>query len=157
MSDPIVTIVLPGNPIPKGRPRFRIVRPKNGAEFVSIYTDAATVAFERSLAWAGKAAMRGRPPLDIALTVLVEVFLPIPEIWSNKKRLAAAAGDIHPIGRPDADNFVKSALDALNKIVFTDDSIIVRLQVDKKYSESPRIRITVWAFDDFQPKEPELI
>ena len=156
MSDPLVTITLPGNPRGKGRPRFRIVKPKYKPQFVTVYTDAETAKYERDLAIVGRQAMGRSAPLDCALTVFVEAFMPIPESWSNKKRAAAAAGDIFCTTKPDMDNIVK-LLDALNKIVWNDDAQIVMMQSHKAYSEYPRLRVSVWRWDDVGQKEPELI
>lgn len=155
-DEPLVTVMLPGDPVPKGRPRFRIVKPRGRPQFVSVYTDAATAAYERALAAEGQIAMRGRKPLDEALSVAVEAFIGVPDSWSAKKRVAAITGDIQPVSRPDIDNFVKT-LDALNKIVWTDDSLIVAMQSFKRYSEWPRLRVSVWAFDDIHAAEPELL
>ena len=157
MSDPLFSITVGGAPVPKGRPRFRIVRPRGRPQFVSVYTDAATAAYERTLATAARYAMRGQKPLSVALTVMVEAFIAIPASWSGVKRAAAIAGDIPATSRPDSDNYAKAALDALNEIAWSDDSLIVSLQVLKQYSANPRLRITAWAWDDFPPKEPELL
>lgn len=101
--------------------------------------------------------MAGRKPLGGALTAFVEAFLAIPSSWSQKKQAAALAGDIHPVSRPDSDNFGKAALDSCNGIVWVDDAQVVMLQVQKKYSDYPRLRISVWAWDDLPAAEPEFI
>ncbi len=155
-SDPLVSILLPGDPRGKGRPRFRIVRPKSGAQFVSVYTDAETTAYEAGLAKAGAAAMTGSPFVG-PLTAFAEAFMPIPASWSNKKRAAAAAGEVFHVSKPDGDNIAKCVGDALNKIVWVDDSQIVMWQVLKVYSEWPRLRVSVWAWDDVGPNEPGLL
>ena len=59
----MIVIELPGEPRGKGRPRSRIARGGAGQQFVAVYTDAKTRAYEKALAWAGKAAMGGRKPL----------------------------------------------------------------------------------------------
>jgi len=157
VSDPVVSIILLGDPVAKGRPRFRIVQPRGRPQFVTVYTDSITAAYERALAAVAVLAMAGRKPLGVALSVTVDAFVPIPGSWSNKKRAAAAAGEIHAITRPDGDNYLKIALDGCNGIVWTDDSIIVAKQVFKRYAESPRLEISVWEFDDIGDAEPELL
>jgi len=157
MADALFSITVKGAPVPKGRPRFRIVKPRGKPQFVTVYTDAPTAAYEKVLAEAAQYAMRGRKPLDEALTVMVEAFIEIPGSWSAPKRAKAMAGDIAATSRPDADNYAKIALDALNKIVWSDDSLIVSLHALKLYSAHPRMRITAWAWDDLPPKEPEMI
>ena len=44
---------------------------------------------------------------------------------------------------PDADNFSKAALDGCNAIIFRDDRLVTDLIVRKRYSERPRLVITV--------------
>lgn len=157
MSDPLVTIVLGGDPRGKGRPRFRIVKPKFKPQFVTVYTDRETEDYENALKDAGKEAWLPRAPLETALTCFVEAFMPIPASWSKKKQAAAAAGDIHHTGKPDGDNIAKCVGDALNKIVWQDDSAIVMWQILKVYSEFPRLRVSVWNWDDLPEKEPDLL
>lgn len=147
MDDPLYTIVLSGPPHGKGRPRFRIVKPRGGAQFVSAYTDAATRAYETRLAAAGKDAMGSAKPLDEALWVDVTAFMGIPASWSKKAHAAAVNFEVMPVTRPDADNFAK-CIDALNGIVWRDDSLIVRLIVQKFYSERPRLVVKVWKWAD---------
>jgi Holliday junction resolvase RusA-like endonuclease len=81
----------------------------------------------------------------------------IPASWSATKRSAASAGEIFPISKPDGDNIAKCIGDGLNKICWADDSQIVMWQVLKAYSDFPRLRVSVWQFDDIGPAEPEFI
>jgi Holliday junction resolvase RusA-like endonuclease len=138
----MIVVELPGEPIGKGRPRFRPVTTKDGRSFVNAYTPARTRAYERALAMTAKVAMRGKPPILGPLAVTVTAFFAVPASWSNKKRDAALAGIVRPTGRPDYDNVIKS-LDALNTIVFADDAQIVQAKVAKVYDEQPRLRIEV--------------
>jgi Holliday junction resolvase RusA-like endonuclease len=139
----VITIELPGDPVPKGRPRFRAVTARNGRSFVNAYTPAKTRSYERALAMTAKVAMRGRPPLEGPLKVAVTAFLAVPSSWSNKKRDMALSGIIWPVGRPDADNFQKAAWDSLNSIVWIDDSQVVDARIVKTYAEQPSLRIEV--------------
>jgi len=157
MGDPLVSILLPGDPRGKGRPRFRIVKPKFKPQFVSVYTDRETEDYENALKDEGKAAWLPRQPLEGALTCFVEAFMPIPASWSNKKRAAASAGSIFPTGKPDGDNIAKCVGDALNKIIWVDDSQIIMWQCLKLYSDFPRLRVSVWLWDDVPDTEPDLL
>ena len=69
--------------------------------------------------------------------------LPAPASWSAKRQGAALRGEIRPTTRPDADNYVKAALDAINEIVVVDDSMIVDLIVSKRYALTPQLAITI--------------
>lgn len=149
MTTPYVTIVLPGAPRGKGRPRFSTV-----GGFVRTFTDKKTVDYETRLKLAGMAAMEGLQPLNEAISVHVMALLPIPDSWSARKRAQAVEGLIMPIGRPDLDNCVK-VLDGLNyqppafrgekrPIIWRDDSQIVAFYGLKMYSEMPRLIVKVF-------------
>jgi Holliday junction resolvase RusA-like endonuclease len=126
-----VTVVIAGPAVAKGRPRMT----RRGFA----YTPAKTRKYEAHGRLAAQLAMDGRPPFDVpcGLTALIE--LPIPASWSKRRRAAAISGDIRPITRPDVDNYVKAALDAINGIVVADDSLVVDLQAQKKYSLTPQV------------------
>lgn len=142
---PSVRISLPGPPVPKGRPRFRYVQPGKGrAGFVSVYTPAETVAAEKEVAQMGRIAMRSKPPYEGALAVRFFAMVPVPASWSHKARDAALSGSVHPASRPDWDNYGKLCSDALNAIVWKDDSQIVRALVVKEYAERPGYIIEVF-------------
>ena len=143
---PFVTIELSGPPVPKGRPRFRYVPPGRDGRpgFVHVYTPKETEVYEEALKWKGRAAMRGRSPLNEALAVRIFAMIPIPKSWPAKKRDAALVGLIYPDGRPDWDNYGKIASDALNKVVWEDDGQIVKSLVVKEYAENPGLIIEVF-------------
>ena len=147
----MIVVELPGEPRGKGRPRSRIAGSKGGGQqFVAVYTDAKTRAYEKALAWAGKAAMGARKPLLGPLAVAVEAVFGVPRSWSRPKRDSALAGILRPTGAPDYDNVAKAACDGLNGIVFGDDSQIVEARITKRYGEEPMLRIEV------APTEPPL-
>ena len=52
-------------------------------------------------------------------------------------------GIIRPTKKPDLDNIAKAVLDSLNGIAYKDDSQIVSMVVSKKYSNRPRVEITL--------------
>lgn len=142
MSEPFVTITLAGPPRGKGRPRFG----RRGS-FVAVWTDKKTVAYEDALADAGRRAMNGSALRLGAVSVRIEAGTPIPASWSHKKRLAALAGDLSPTGKPDFDNLAKCCGDALNKIVWHDDSQIIVCAFRKFYSASPGLTVSVWDWE----------
>lgn len=142
MSEPFVTIVLAGAPRGKGRPRF-----SNAGQFVRVFTDAKTRAFEDRLKSAGIEAMAGKEPLDEAVSVSIHAFMEVPTSWSAKKRAMALNGDIMPTGKPDWDNLAK-VTDSLNGVVWRDDSLVVRGVVTKLYSDRPRLEISVWRWNE---------
>ncbi|HWE19664.1 MAG TPA: RusA family crossover junction endodeoxyribonuclease [Hyphomicrobiaceae bacterium] len=130
-----VRIELAGEPRGKGRPRFSR---RSGIA----YTPGSTRTYEAALRHEAALAMQGRAPLDGPLSVTVDAWMPIPASWSRRRQLQASTGLIRPTGRPDIDNLVKT-LDALNRVVWRDDSQIVLIQVSKRYAERPRLDVVV--------------
>jgi len=131
-----VTIVLNGIPRGKARPRFRMGRPRP-------FTPKETREAEFDLGWAARAAMAGHPMFAGAVVLDACFTMPIPASWSERKRSAALRGDVQPTTKPDADNFLKLALDGLNKIVWKDDSQVTRATVRKRYGALPGTVIVV--------------
>lgn len=80
---------------------------------------------------------------DKALNVKIKFYRQVQKSLSKKERELRLT-DVHrPIVKPDLDNYTKSILDALNGLVWDDDAKIVHLELDKYYSEQPRIEIEV--------------
>jgi Holliday junction resolvase RusA-like endonuclease len=130
-----VTIVIGGEPVAKGRPRMT----RKGFA----YTPAATRKYEAHSLLAAQLAMNGRPPIGVPVRAEIVIDLPVPASWSAKRRDAALRGDIRPTTRPDCDNFCKSAMDAINNIVISDDSLVVDLVVAKKYALTSQLTIVI--------------
>lgn len=131
----MIRIELAGPPMGKERVRFSRATGRT-------YTPERTLNYEARLAHAAQQAMVGRPLLDGPLDVLVEIYMAVPESKPKRWKADALAGKTRPTKKPDADNFAK-VLDALNMIVWADDSQIVELRVRKFYSERPRFVTSV--------------
>lgn len=140
-NDPLIRIVVHGEPVAKGRPR--IGRMSNGRPCA--FTPAHTKKYENLVRMEAGHAMEGRAPYDQPLIVRVIAYMPIPKSFSKKKTIDALAGYLRPIVKPDADNFLKSAVDACNGVVYRDDNIITDMYVSKRYSDRPRLEIEVFA------------
>jgi Holliday junction resolvase RusA-like endonuclease len=152
----VIAFELEGEPIGWQRTGIRVITPRHGKPFPSIYTPAATRAYEKALAMTAKVAMRGRKPLDGPLRLVVTAFMPIPRSWSAKKRDAALAGTIRPTVKPDWDNTGKGASDALKGIVWADDTQVVDGRVIKLYDERPRLRVEITPIEVFEDAEREI-
>lgn len=140
---PDVTVMLPGEPRGKGRPRSRIMRKSSGDQFVQVYTDSKTRGFEDSLKWVAAQAMRGCGPFQSALKLRVTATFSVPTSWPLKRKRAALEDVVRPIVKPDIDNVLKM-LDALNGICWTDDKLIVECTVSKHYGVKPGLLIELW-------------
>jgi Holliday junction resolvase RusA-like endonuclease len=77
--------------------------------------------------------------------VQIAVASGVPPSWSKKKRSAALNNAVRPTGKPDIDNLIKTIGDALNGIMWRDDSQIVMLQARKFYATEPFTVLTVEA------------
>lgn len=126
---------LKGQPVGKGRPRFT----KQGRA----YTPAKTKEYEHRLAAAASDAMQdlNLEPATGKCRVHVLAQFEIPKSWPKKRREAATRGEVSP-GRPDIDNLVKIALDAINGVVFEDDAQVYMVQAMKRYGD-PMILVSV--------------
>lgn len=139
MDSDAIRITVAGPPVAKGRPKMAVTK----AGHAMAYTPAKTRKYEAHARLAAQAAMNGRAPLDGPVCVHVEAWLPIPSSWSRRRRDKAVRGEVRATKRPDADNYLKAALDACSGIVFADDSQVVGIHVEKQYGESPLLRIEV--------------
>lgn len=127
-------MTLPGEPVPKGRPRFT----RTGHAF----TPARTRAYEKDLLEAAEAAMAGAAPFHGPLSVRVEARRGVPKSWPKKKRAQALSGLLMPLVTPDWDNYAK-VIDALNGVVWIDDAHIVEGSAVKLYAAEPSLRVTL--------------
>lgn len=157
-----VCFELKGPPSHKGRHRSRLVIPREAWSFltrgkvitelgvkrifIQQYPDPETEAAEKVLAEAASLFMRGKLPTEQPVALLVHAFREIPRSWSGKDQEAALAGAIRPTSRPDGDNYLKLAQDALNGVVWRDDSQVVDARAIKLYSDRPALRIEVREF-----------
>ncbi|KVU48205.1 endodeoxyribonuclease RusA [Burkholderia ubonensis] len=131
-----VEFVVPGKPVAKGRPRFA----RHGAH-VRTFTPEATERYENLVKMAARAAMRDTQPYEGPVRLIVNIGLPIPTSWSQKRQDAAAAGAIGATKKPDADNVVKALKDGMNGVVYADDGQVVDLWISKCYARVPGVRI----------------
>lgn len=139
-----VRVVIPGPPKAWERAGHRIVTPRTGRQFVSTYTPAQTRHEQSFIRAVACTAMGDRSPFDCAIDLRVVAYLGVPASWSNKKRAAALADQIRPIGKPDFDNLAKSLCDALKGIVWVDDSRVTDPHGPwKRYSDRPRLVIEI--------------
>ena len=132
-------IVVPGEPVAKGRARLGVVRGHAVA-----YTPAKTRHYEDIVREQAVQQFGTRQPLrDVALTLRATFFRGIPASWSKAKREAALLGTLRPTGRPDLDNMVKAITDGLNGVAYHDDAQIVEATVAKFYSLDPRVDVVL--------------
>lgn len=107
------------------------------------YTPKKTSDYEAVIAMHAKQAMKSLQPIDSACCLSLVFHMPIPKSWSQKKRAQAISGELKHISKPDLDNLIKAVKDGLNGIIWVDDSQVVLVVAEKKYSENPRVECCV--------------
>ena len=134
----MISLTIPGPPVGKGRPRFA----RHG-NFVRTYTPAKTASYEslvKSVAW----GLVVTPDFyHSSKLVRIKAFFPIPKSMKKSDKKIAADELLPHTKKPDADNIAKIICDAMNRIVYADDSQIYHLQVSKWYSTNPRVEINI--------------
>ena len=134
----IVTFGVDGLPVGKGRPRFARV-----GKFVQTYSDKKTVAWEDQVRAAAQKAMGPTDILETPVTLALYFRLPIPQSWSKKRQEAAKNQLESYTKKPDWDNLGKAVSDALNGVIYKDDSQVVSAHIRKVYSTVPGVDIFV--------------
>jgi Holliday junction resolvase RusA-like endonuclease len=136
-----VSIVLDivGEAVAKGRGRVG----KDAKGNARVFTPVATKNYEYLIRLVAGRVMAGRPPLEGPVDVDVAVMIAYPNSGTKKKLTDAREGRSRPCTKPDIDNYVKSALDGINKVVFVDDNQVVTLHARKLYGAVPGMRIEV--------------
>lgn len=131
----MICFQIPGEPVAfarsggKGAIRFT---PKKQRDFMALVKLAAA------------SAMAGEPPMEGPVEMTVRATYCIPLSWSKKKREAAR----WRTSKPDADNICKIVADAINEIVYLDDSQVASLTVQKTYGPLAGVTVTVARLDD---------
>lgn len=132
-----IQFTIPGTPVAKARPR--VTRTGHA------YTPKKTSDYEKLVQIYAKQEMavhRLNPVVD-AVRLTVQAFFPIPASWTKAKKEKALNGDLKHTTKPDLSNIVKAVEDAMNGIVYKDDSQIVLVAGSKEYASEPRVEVTV--------------
>lgn len=116
---------IPGKVIGKGRPHF--VK-KTGVAI----TPSATRGYESLVRDVALPLMGGAAPWEGCVRVCIHAHYKIPKSWSKKDVAAALEGKTPP-KKPDVDNVVKIVLDALNRVVYLDDTQVTDCFVAKRW------------------------
>lgn len=126
-----------GEPVAQGRPRLAVVAGRAMAYDPKKSRDYKDYV---KLAAADKAPSK---LFEGPLALVVKVFRPMPKAFSKKKTAEAEAGIHRPTTKPDTDNYIKGIKDALNNVIWKDDSQIVDEHVSKWYSQRPRVEVQI--------------
>jgi len=121
----MITFEINAKPFGKERPRFG-----RG----TVYTAPKTSAHEIMIGNLAKTAMRGKKIITGPVWATIRVVEKVPASWPQWKKEAALQGLIAHTAKPDLDNMVKLILDSINNIIYVDDSQVMRLELDKQFS-----------------------
>ena len=134
----MLTYQVEGNPVGKGRPRFA-----RRGNFVSTYSPTKTRDYESVIKDAAQKAMGSNELLETPVTVAIYITVPIPQSYSKKRTEACLNGSERPIKKPDIDNIAKCFLDAMNQVVYLDDTQVLTLHVTKVYGTVGMVEVMV--------------
>lgn len=126
-------IIIPGEPVPKGRPRFT----RDGRT----YTPKKTARHEAEVKLAWKRC--GYAPFQAGTPIRMDVrfTMQMPKSWSGKKR--AAIDGTPCVKHVDLDNLLKTVQDALNGLAFADDSQVVMITADKRWGQEGQTEVVL--------------
>lgn len=126
----VIRVVIPSNPVAKGRPRLgkgHVFTPQKTRDYESLVKSYAYMAMENEKMFLKET------PLKATIICYVE--------RKNKRP--------YPVTRPDLDNYIKAVLDGFNGIVFEDDSSVICIEAYKLYGETPRVEVKIEPIDEF--------
>ena len=129
----MLKLVIPGEPVAKGRPRVT----KWGTYTPEKTKNYETLVKELFFIEHGQTLLEGQLKIDI------KAYFSIPKSASKKKKQLMLEGELRPTKKPDADNILKIIGDALNDLAYKDDKQIVSANIEKFYSDEPRVQIEI--------------
>ena len=127
-----------GDPKGKGRPRFT-----RAGKFTRVYTDKRTLDYEALIKFFAAEAMGSTDPLKTSVSVYLYIRHGVPKSYSKNQTEACLSGLVRPCKKPDIDNVAKTYLDAMNGVIFKDDTQVIDLHVKKVYSAVPGVDVMV--------------
>lgn len=140
----MVEFFVDGKPQGKGRAKYSA-----RGSFVRAYTPAKTRTYEQHIKECAQNAL-GCPTSEFmgeVRMIVVAHFLP-PKAASKKKKAMMIDKLVPHLNKPDLDNIAKCVCDALNKVLYQDDSQIVSLHLSKSYSDIEGLKVVLYQHDE---------
>ncbi len=134
----VLHFIVPGNPQGKATARSSpySIRP---------YTPDKTRDYMNLIKMFAQRAVTRDWNLTDVFVVQINAYFEIPKSWPKWRQQAAAEGLIPHTSKPDGDNITKAVCDALNGVVWTDDSRVYHKEIVKLYTDKePCVEVTVW-------------
>ena len=137
-----IRFFVPGRPEGKPRPRAtkagHMYTPDGGRRYERRIRDAFREATE------DRYALQTAFPAEVPVRLSVTAYHAIPQRESRARQKAMAAGLVPCIRKPDLDNVLKSAADALNGWAYQDDRQIVRVSARRRWTAGvPGIEVEI--------------
>ena len=107
------------------------------------YTPRQTTEYEKLVRASYTAVSKMFFDKNIPLEISIIALFSVPQSISKRLKNSMLKGDILPTKKPDSDNIIKIILDALNGVCYHDDSQVCKTYFEKKYSEIPKVEITI--------------
>lgn len=123
-------------------------RPRFNGKFA--YTPKETIAYENWVKTCYLDKYRGQKPLENPLKVKIIAYYEVPKSASKKKKLQMLHNEIFPTVKPDTDNIAKGILDSLNGIAYLDDKQVVKLEVEKYYSNNGYVAVMIEEMEEIK-------
>lgn len=111
-------------------------------KFIRMYDPPKTAKFKKQLR-ALAAETYHDAPLEGEIYLKVAFYRKVQKNVSKKEHDRRVSGARRPIVKPDLSNYLKSFEDALNGVLWADDAMIVHEEIDKYYSDEPRIEVEI--------------
>jgi Holliday junction resolvase RusA-like endonuclease len=124
-----VTLIIPGKPYGKERPRFGKGR---------TYTPSKTVSYEEYIRHLYRVTSESQKPYEGPVRVDFMIVHKMPKRLPKERWW--------PSCTPDIDNVIKLVLDSLNGVAYSDDRNVVQGSWEKRYvvgDEIPRVEVTL--------------
>lgn len=118
-------------------------RPRMNTKTGRAYTPTKTKLYEYALRQWFCMNYPNFKPIEGRVKVSIIAYFEVPKSTRKKKEAEMLSNNISPTKKPDIDNIVKIVLDGMNKFAFKDDTQVIKLDVEKKYAEKPRMYIKI--------------
>lgn len=134
-----ITLIIPGNPIAKARPRFVRRGPYVGTYNPQETEEGRFLREVKNQLPPGFSIIPQGTPVELNCMF----YFSIPASASKKKREAMICDEIKHTKKPDLDNCIKFVKDCLNGVVWHDDSQVVMVIARKEYNSEPVTEIKI--------------
>lgn len=156
LTDEILTIIIPGEVVPKQSVRVRAIPFYNEKKdkwdaFIKTYQHKKIVDFEKTVANTARAQLGELfTPISGAISMSVTIITKILKSMPKKDHeYIAQGGIIYKTTQPDlTDNMVKGVIDGLHDVLFTNDGQICKFKSQKIYGLEPKIIIKAKEISD---------